>query len=341
VKSRTLLLLPLVSLAALASTGVLLAGPPPAPPRPAHRATETASNTKATRTPAVPLAGPSRSSESATGNVTQKRGLTLDGAGRAIAAAVAKARSLKTTGVIAIVDEGGNLMALERLDGTFTAGANISIGKARTAVLFNKPTRVFEEIIKSGRTPMVALDDFTPLQGSVPIVVGGSTVGGIGVSGAASAAQDEELAIAGATALASSGADTAAYTPATVAPPAPASVAFFSHAAVDTAFAKGVPLLENSVLKVHASRREAAGLAEVHSVDADIAYVQAGTATLVTGGTLVNPRTVEANEIRGDAIIGGETRELAKGDVVVIPKGVPHWFKRVTSPFTYFVVKAH
>ena len=103
-------------------------------------------------------------------------------------------------GVIAVVDEGGNLMALERLDGTFAAGANISIGKARTAVIFKKPTKVFEDIIKNGRTPMIALNDFTPLQGGVPVLVDGEVIGGVGVSGAASARQDEELAIAGANA---------------------------------------------------------------------------------------------------------------------------------------------
>src|SRR5581483_3475043 len=103
-------------------------------------------------------------------------------------------------GVIAVVDEGGNLMALERLDGTFAAGANISIGKARTAVLFKRPTKAFEDIIKNGRTAMVALPDayFTPLQGGVPITVDGQIVGGVGVSGASSAQQDEELAMAGA-----------------------------------------------------------------------------------------------------------------------------------------------
>src|SRR6266545_2843251 len=80
------------------------------------------------------------------------------------------------------------------------AGANISIGKARTAVLFKRPTKVFEDIIKNGRTAMVALPDslFTPLQGGIPIVVDGQIVGGVGVSGASSAQQDEELAIAGA-----------------------------------------------------------------------------------------------------------------------------------------------
>ena len=101
-----------------------------------------------------------------------------------------------------MVDEGGNLMALERLDGTFAMGATISVGKARTAVLFKKPTRFFEELINKGRTAMTAVDGFTPLIGGIPIMVDGQVVGGIGVSGAASAAQDEELAIAGANAIA-------------------------------------------------------------------------------------------------------------------------------------------
>ena len=100
-----------------------------------------------------------------------------------------------------MVDEGGNLMALERLDGTFAMGATISIGKARTAVLFKKPTRFFEELINKGRTAMTAVDGFTPLIGGIPIVIDGQVVGGIGVSGAASANQDEELALAGAAAF--------------------------------------------------------------------------------------------------------------------------------------------
>ncbi len=92
-------------------------------------------------------------------------------------------------------------MALERLDGTFAAGANISIGKARTAALFKKPTKFFEDVVNKGRTAMTALPDFTPLQGGVPIMIGDQFVGAIGVSGTASAQQDEELAIAGANAL--------------------------------------------------------------------------------------------------------------------------------------------
>jgi glc operon protein GlcG len=132
--------------------------------------------------------------------IATKKVLTPEGAKKAIAAAVAEARKNNATGVIAVVDDGGNLIALERIDGTFAAGANISIGKARTAVLFKKPTKFFEDIIGKGRTAMVAVD-FTPLQGGVPIVVDGQVVGGIGVSGASSAQQDEELAIAGVTAL--------------------------------------------------------------------------------------------------------------------------------------------
>ena len=101
---------------------------------------------------------------SADGSVTTKKTLTLDGAKKAIAAAVAEARKNNATGVVAVVDDGGNLMALERLDGTFAAGANVSIGKARTAVLFKKPTKFFEDVIAKGRTAMVTVD-FTPLQG--------------------------------------------------------------------------------------------------------------------------------------------------------------------------------
>ncbi len=134
-----------------------------------------------------------------------KKTLTLKGAEAVIAAAKAEAQKLQAPGgVIAVVDDGGNLMALERLDGTFSAGANISIGKARTAVMFKKPTRFFEELINSngkGRTVMTALENFTPLIGGIPITVDGQIVGGVGVSGAASADQDEKLAIAGSNAF--------------------------------------------------------------------------------------------------------------------------------------------
>src|SRR6516162_7944122 len=165
--------------------------------------------------------------------VTEKKTLTLQGAERVIAAAKAEAQRLQAPGgVVAVVDDGGNLMALERLDGTFSAGANISIGKAKTAVMFKKPTRFFEELINSsgkGRTVMTALENFTPLIGGIPLVVDGQIVGGVGVSGAATADQDEQVAIAGSKAF-----DTQAM----IADPSPA-VSYWEKSKVDDAFSKG------------------------------------------------------------------------------------------------------
>jgi glc operon protein GlcG len=143
----------------------------------------------------------------ASAQTAQKTALTLAGAKKVIAAAVAEAKTRNAPGgAIAVVDEGGNLVVVERLDNTFAAGANISIGKARTAVLFKRPTKFFEDVINKGRTAMTTLSDFTPLQGGIPIVADGQVIGGVGVSGAASAQQDEELAIAGANALATNSA---------------------------------------------------------------------------------------------------------------------------------------
>jgi glc operon protein GlcG len=266
----------------------------------------------------------------------EKKTLTLDGARKVIATAVAYARKNNAPGgVIAVVDDGGNLMALERLDGTFAAGANISIGKARTAVLFKRPTKVFEEIIKNGRTAMVALPDafFTPLQGGIPIVVDNQIVGGVGVSGAASAQQDEELALAGANAFSEMKISE------TQNPSSP--VLFFEASKVSTSFANGSVLLDgmNRNYMVHTSKREQPGRAEIHALDTDIIYVLQGGATFVTGGTAVDAKTTAPNELRGVRIDGGETRQLVKGDVIVVPNNTPHWFKEVNGTLLYYTIK--
>ena len=261
---------------------------------------------------------------------TEKKTLTLEGANAVIAAAKAEAKRLNAPGgVIAVVDDGGNLIAVQRLDNTFAAGAMISIGKARTAALFKKPTRVFEEIIRSGRTPMVALNDFTPLVGGVPIVVDGQIVGAVGVSGAASADQDEQLALAGAAGLSAS------------AVAAAGNVSYFAQAKMDESFAKGAVLFDGAGTNyaVHTSRREAPGKAEVHRTETDIIRVISGEATFVTGGAVVDGKVTAPDEIRGERIEGGETRRLAKGDVVIVPNGTPHWFKEVSGPLEYYVVK--
>jgi glc operon protein GlcG len=101
-------------------------------------------------------------------------------------------------GAIAIVDAGGALVLFERLPGSFPAASRVAVGKAFTAATFRKPTKAFEDAINGGRHSMTALPDFYPLQGGVPLVRNGVVVGAIGVSGAASAAQDEEIATAGA-----------------------------------------------------------------------------------------------------------------------------------------------
>ena len=106
-----------------------------------------------------------------------------------------------------------------------------------------------------------------------------------------------------------------------------------------TAFAKGQPLVETSAYKVHASRREAPGMAEIHTLDTDIIYVLEGTATIVTGGNAQQMHEVAPNEIRGTSIGGGTAQRLAKGDLFIVPNGVPHWFKEVQGPFLYYVVK--
>jgi glc operon protein GlcG len=279
--------------------------------------------------------------------IVEKKSLNLDGAKRAIAGAVDYAKKNNAPGgVIAVVDEGGNLMALERLDGTFAMGANISIGKARTAVLFKKPTRFFEELINKGRTAMTTVDGFTPLIGGIPIIVDGQVVGGVGVSGAASANQDEELALAGAAIFSespktdppskSTSVDDVSGTPMMK---AAKDASFIDPKQVAAAFAKGQPLLETAGYKVHASRRVEPGQAEIHTLDTDVIYVVDGSATLVTGGKALDTKKISPNEIRGSKIEGGQEHQITKGEVVVIPNGVPHQFTAVTGELHYFVCK--
>ena len=124
----------------------------------------------------------------------EKRVLTLAGARIVAAAAETEAKRLNTTGAVAVVDDGGNLLYLVRIDNTFPAGSYVAMDKARTAATFRMPTRNLEDAVKNGRVSLVAVSEMTPLAGGVPIVIDGQIVGAVGVSGAASAQQDEELA---------------------------------------------------------------------------------------------------------------------------------------------------
>ena len=120
-----------------------------------------------------------------------------------------------------------------------------------------------------------------------------------------------------------------------------APVSYFDAAQVQAAFAKGAVLFDGDGANymVHASRRVAAGQCEIHTKDTDIIYVLDGTTTFVTGGTCTEPRDTAADEIRGTAVDGGEARQLTKGDVIIVPRDTPHWFKEVREPVLYYVVK--
>ena len=122
-------------------------------------------------------------------------------------------------------------------------------------------------------------------------------------------------------------------------PGASSSVTYIPADQVNAAFAKGAVLVNRGNYMVHASRRDNEGQVEVHVKDADIIYMLEGSTTFITGGTMIGGKTTAPDEIRGTGIHGGETRRLTKGDIIIVPKGTPHWFKEVSGPVLYYVVK--
>ncbi|HKB82451.1 MAG TPA: heme-binding protein [Burkholderiales bacterium] len=136
----------------------------------------------------------------ASAQLADKKVLTLDGAKKVAAAAEAEARKNNWNVVIAVVDDGGNLIYLQRIDGTQTGSIEVAIQKARTAQAFKRPTKVFEDAIAGGRNALIALHGALPLEGGLPIMAGGQLVGAIGVSGVKST-EDGQVAKAGADSL--------------------------------------------------------------------------------------------------------------------------------------------
>jgi len=126
--------------------------------------------------------------------------LTLGAAKKAVEAAEKEAARRGATVVIAVVDDGGHLILLERLDDTQVASVEVGIGKARTAAIFRRPSKVFEDQIRDGRVAALALPGATPLQGGIPIIISGKVAGAIGVSGN-TPQEDEDIAIVGASAV--------------------------------------------------------------------------------------------------------------------------------------------
>jgi glc operon protein GlcG len=150
-------------------------------------------------------ASPAYAAENASGqaakSVVQKYALTLDGAKKAAAAAEAEALKNGWNVVIAITDDGGNLLYLQRLDGTQASSSETATRKARTAALFKRPTKALEDAVAGGRVSLLSLPNVTPLEGGLPILYKGEIIGAIGVSGAQSS-QDAQVAKVGADALA-------------------------------------------------------------------------------------------------------------------------------------------
>ena len=225
-------------------------------------------------------------------------------------AAGAEATARGVAPVVAVVDAEGELVYLWRPDAAQVASVGVATDKARTAAIYRRPSRDFEQQASGGRPSALHLARAVPLQGGMPLLEAGHVVGAIGVSGASSADEDQELAEIGVSSAHRNGNGKATFFPR------------------DIVEAGGGILLDANRYKLDAGLRLGPGEPECHPKDVDVMHVIEGSATIVTGG-----------ELRDSSIEGGSEQLLAEGDVLAIPSGVPHQFVDVSDPFRYFVVK--
>jgi glc operon protein GlcG len=136
----------------------------------------------------------------ASAQFVEKKTLSLAAAKKMAAAAEAEAAKNNWNMVISVLDDGGNLLYLERMDGAQLGSIEVSQGKARTALQFKRPSKAFQDLIDKDQAHLITLGHVTAVQGGLPIMAEGKVVGSIGVSGAASN-QDEQCAQAGLNAL--------------------------------------------------------------------------------------------------------------------------------------------
>jgi len=261
-------------------------------------------------------------------SVVKVPALTYEGARFAAEVAGAEAARRGVAPVISAVDAGGALMYLVRPDQAQVASVEVTTDKARTAAIYRRPSKDFEDQASGGRPSALHLARAVPLQGGIPIEHDGEVIGAIGVSGATSADEDNELAGIGARAVQ----EAINGSPAN-------GAAFFPAAAVVKQFESGGLLLDQPGFKIDAGRREAPGEVEYHEHSVDVMHVVHGTASVVVGGEMRDAREVAPGELRAPAVDGGERHELHEGDVLAIPNRVPHQFVDVSDPFLYFVVK--
>jgi uncharacterized protein GlcG (DUF336 family)/mannose-6-phosphate isomerase-like protein (cupin superfamily) len=251
--------------------------------------------------------------------------LTYESARLAAEAAGSEATRRGVAPVVAVVDSGGELVYLWRPDGAQVASVGVATDKARTAAIYRRPSKDFEDQAAGGRASALHLARAVPLQGGIPITADGEVVGAVGVSGASSAPEDNELAVIGSAAVSEALQN--------------GHAAFFPDETVRAKFQTGGLLLDASRYKLDAGRREAPGEVEYHERVTDVMHVVGGTATVVVGGEMVDAREIAPGEIRARTSEGGEPHQLRRGDVLAIPNGVPHQFVDVSDPFLYFVVK--
>lgn len=235
--------------------------------------------------------------------------LTYDGARLAAEAAGAAATARGVAPVAAVVDAAGELVYLWRPDRAQPASVGVATDKARTAAIYRRPSKDFEDQASNGRPSALHLARAVPLQGGMPIVHDGHVIGAIGVSGASSADEDQALAVVGAEA-----AHAAAAAPA-------AHATLIRAGEVRKRFETGGLLTQAGGYALDAGRRTGPGEVELHDRVTDVINVVEGTATVLTGGE------------------GGVRHEIGPGDVLVIPAGVPHEFLAASDPFLYLVVK--
>jgi uncharacterized protein GlcG (DUF336 family)/mannose-6-phosphate isomerase-like protein (cupin superfamily) len=258
--------------------------------------------------------------------------LTYEGARLAAEAVGAEAARRGVAPVVSAVDAGGELVFLLRPDAAQVASVNVTTDKARTAAIYRRPSKDFEDQASHGRPSALHLARAVPLQGGMPIVHDGHVIGAIGVSGASSADEDQELAAIGAQAATSAAAPGGANGSGN-------GATFISSDALARKFAEGGLVLDAPGYKVDAGRRVAPGEVEYHEHSVDVMHVVRGHARVVTGGQMRDAREVAPGELRAPAVEGGTSHVLDEGDVLAIPNGVPHQFVEVSDPFLYFVVK--
>jgi uncharacterized protein GlcG (DUF336 family)/mannose-6-phosphate isomerase-like protein (cupin superfamily) len=255
--------------------------------------------------------------------------LTREGAQVAVEAIASAAADRGVAPVVSAVDAGGTLLYLHRPDAAQVASVEVTTDKARTAAIYRRASKDFEDQASGGRPSALHLARAVPLQGGMPIVYDGHVVGAVGVSGASSADEDQELAAIGTGSVGSASIQNGRTN----------GAVFFASSDVAAKFETGGLLLDTQGYKIDAGRREGPGEVEYHEHVVDVMHVVRGRAKVLTGGEMVDSRPAGTGEIRARALEGGTAHELGEGDVLAIPNGVPHQFVEVAEPFLYFVVK--